>query len=380
MRATNFTQPAWALYRNSLLYLALLFAAMAVDGFVPVARGAAREPLQLRHPRRDSVAQTGRRAAPCRCGGGERAGGADVGPAARLREHRDALAALRRRWARRCPRPPGGGPRGAREVVAGADRRAPGARLRGAAAASLGDGRGDAAPGGSAGSSASCAGCSSPTSSSTTASRCAPARRARSGRPARGSRGPAAAERLVGARRGCGEAGARLPRGRRLSHPYFGRLPAAEALRSAPRTWSTIGAPAARCCGRRAERSRAARARRGADPGDRSGAAAKARGRAPARRAGRKGRLANSAARPRAARARPPGGMPIGRPGGRWRASPRARAGARAGGRQVERRAATSRSGRKTWPGSFESAPKLCSPTRRDDLVEALQLRAPGTV
>jgi protoheme IX farnesyltransferase len=38
MRAANFVQPAWTLYRNSLLYLALLFAAMAVDGFV--ARGA----------------------------------------------------------------------------------------------------------------------------------------------------------------------------------------------------------------------------------------------------------------------------------------------------------------------------------------------------
>jgi protoheme IX farnesyltransferase len=38
MRAANFVQPAWALYRNSLLYLALLFAAMAVDGVV--ARGA----------------------------------------------------------------------------------------------------------------------------------------------------------------------------------------------------------------------------------------------------------------------------------------------------------------------------------------------------
>ncbi len=38
MRAASFVQPAWKLYRNSLLYLALLFAAMAVDGLV--ARGA----------------------------------------------------------------------------------------------------------------------------------------------------------------------------------------------------------------------------------------------------------------------------------------------------------------------------------------------------
>ncbi|MBW3628761.1 MAG: heme o synthase [Gemmatimonadetes bacterium] len=51
MRAVNLTQPAWALYRNSLLYLALLFAAMAVDGFFPGARvGGGREPLELRNP------------------------------------------------------------------------------------------------------------------------------------------------------------------------------------------------------------------------------------------------------------------------------------------------------------------------------------------
>jgi protoheme IX farnesyltransferase len=37
-RAADYVRPAWALYRNSLLYLALLFAAMAVDGVV--ARGA----------------------------------------------------------------------------------------------------------------------------------------------------------------------------------------------------------------------------------------------------------------------------------------------------------------------------------------------------
>jgi len=48
-RAANFTQPAWALYKSSLLYLALLFAAMAVDGVVPVGRRA--EPLiLLRNP------------------------------------------------------------------------------------------------------------------------------------------------------------------------------------------------------------------------------------------------------------------------------------------------------------------------------------------
>ena len=37
LRSADFVQPAWALYRNSLLYLALLFAAMAIDGVV--ARG-----------------------------------------------------------------------------------------------------------------------------------------------------------------------------------------------------------------------------------------------------------------------------------------------------------------------------------------------------
>jgi protoheme IX farnesyltransferase len=31
MRADDFVKPAWALYKYSLLYLALLFAAMVVD-------------------------------------------------------------------------------------------------------------------------------------------------------------------------------------------------------------------------------------------------------------------------------------------------------------------------------------------------------------
>ena len=34
MRATEWTKPAWRLYKFSLLYLALLFAAMVVDRFV----------------------------------------------------------------------------------------------------------------------------------------------------------------------------------------------------------------------------------------------------------------------------------------------------------------------------------------------------------
>jgi heme o synthase len=48
MRAKNYTQPAWALYRVSLLYLALLFGAMMVDGVVPMERS--RDPIILRDP------------------------------------------------------------------------------------------------------------------------------------------------------------------------------------------------------------------------------------------------------------------------------------------------------------------------------------------
>ena len=44
-RTANLTQPAWALYRNSLLYLALLFGAMAVDGLVPSPRRHLTEPV-----------------------------------------------------------------------------------------------------------------------------------------------------------------------------------------------------------------------------------------------------------------------------------------------------------------------------------------------
>jgi len=50
MRAANFTAPAWTLYRSSLLYLALLFVAMAVDGFVPVGRRTADPGIELRNP------------------------------------------------------------------------------------------------------------------------------------------------------------------------------------------------------------------------------------------------------------------------------------------------------------------------------------------
>jgi protoheme IX farnesyltransferase len=56
MRAANLTQPAWRLYRNSLLYLALLFAAMAVDGVVPGPRLGPEAPLPLRHPDLTAVA------------------------------------------------------------------------------------------------------------------------------------------------------------------------------------------------------------------------------------------------------------------------------------------------------------------------------------
>ncbi len=49
-RAANITQPAWTVYKNSLLYLALLFSAMMVDGFVPGARVGQPAPLLLNGP------------------------------------------------------------------------------------------------------------------------------------------------------------------------------------------------------------------------------------------------------------------------------------------------------------------------------------------
>ncbi|MBV9773911.1 MAG: protoheme IX farnesyltransferase, partial [Gemmatimonadetes bacterium] len=56
-RAGSLTKPAWTLYRNSLLYLALLFCAMAVDGIVPIGRREHVEPIMLRNP---DVASFGR--------------------------------------------------------------------------------------------------------------------------------------------------------------------------------------------------------------------------------------------------------------------------------------------------------------------------------
>jgi protoheme IX farnesyltransferase len=50
LRAASITQPAWSLYRDSLLYLALLFCAMMVDGFVPGARLGAPAPFVLQGP------------------------------------------------------------------------------------------------------------------------------------------------------------------------------------------------------------------------------------------------------------------------------------------------------------------------------------------
>lgn len=50
-RAQKRTQPAWALYRRSLLYLALLFGAMAADAVLPQPRFAPlRDPVLLRSP------------------------------------------------------------------------------------------------------------------------------------------------------------------------------------------------------------------------------------------------------------------------------------------------------------------------------------------
>jgi protoheme IX farnesyltransferase len=52
VRAKDFTVPAWALYRSSLLYLALLFAAVLVDGLVPnsFSKPAVEEPFLLQNP------------------------------------------------------------------------------------------------------------------------------------------------------------------------------------------------------------------------------------------------------------------------------------------------------------------------------------------
>jgi protoheme IX farnesyltransferase len=51
-RAVDFSAPAWTLYRNSLLYLALLFAAVLVDGLIPTGMRAAPvdAPLILENP------------------------------------------------------------------------------------------------------------------------------------------------------------------------------------------------------------------------------------------------------------------------------------------------------------------------------------------
>ena len=40
MRATEWSAPAWRLYKYSLLYLALLFAAMVVDRLAPLGNSA----------------------------------------------------------------------------------------------------------------------------------------------------------------------------------------------------------------------------------------------------------------------------------------------------------------------------------------------------
>ena len=56
--AAKLTQPAWSLYRSSLLYLALLFGAMLVDGFVP-SRRLGPEPVQLRNPDISATALVG---------------------------------------------------------------------------------------------------------------------------------------------------------------------------------------------------------------------------------------------------------------------------------------------------------------------------------
>jgi heme o synthase len=60
MRADDFTRPAWTLYKSSLLYLALLFTAMAVDGVVPGSR-LGPDHIRLRDPDVAVTAATGLR-------------------------------------------------------------------------------------------------------------------------------------------------------------------------------------------------------------------------------------------------------------------------------------------------------------------------------
>ncbi|CAN5904715.1 heme o synthase [soil metagenome] len=57
LRAPLLTEPAWSLYRRSLLYLALLFGAMVVDGILPVGHSSSREAevVRLRSPVRGPV-------------------------------------------------------------------------------------------------------------------------------------------------------------------------------------------------------------------------------------------------------------------------------------------------------------------------------------
>jgi len=52
VRAKDFTAPAWSLYRTSLLYLALLFGAVLVDGLMPTGSFGGRDqaPLLLENP------------------------------------------------------------------------------------------------------------------------------------------------------------------------------------------------------------------------------------------------------------------------------------------------------------------------------------------
>ncbi len=52
VRARDFTAPAWSLYRTSLLYLALLFVAVLVDGLVPtgIAGSGSGVPIILENP------------------------------------------------------------------------------------------------------------------------------------------------------------------------------------------------------------------------------------------------------------------------------------------------------------------------------------------
>ena len=61
VRATDFTASAWSLYRTSLLYLALLFGAVLLDGLVPVDVFGRQAPAPLLLENPDLINEQGSR-------------------------------------------------------------------------------------------------------------------------------------------------------------------------------------------------------------------------------------------------------------------------------------------------------------------------------